>query len=143
MKPTRFVMVPRPTRGGLFRDLLGVGRGLWATAAHIVEKPAAQPPITTAPGSVNLRLSQEGTPLCVACGLCSAVCPSKCLSVQRAPDVSEPRLPLLKRFEIDELRCISCARCVEICPESALDMSGPLASAAPTRSRGVKRLFPL
>lgn len=141
MKATRFVSLPRPAKGGLFRDLLGVGRGLWATAAHIIEKPAAQPTVPVSPGSVQLLLAQDGSPRCVACGLCSAVCPPRCLTVLRTHS-APPSSQLLLRFEIDELRCISCARCVEICPEEALDMSGQPATAASNRSQGIKVLFP-
>lgn len=145
MKPPRFVLVPRPHKGGLFRDLLGAGRGLWATAAHLIEKSvpqphAPEPGTAVSPGAVHLRLADDGSPLCVACGLCTAVCPPRCLSVQRA-NIDPTTGPLLAAFDIDELRCISCARCVEICPEDALDMSGPLAGASPSRQGGIKRLF--
>lgn len=141
MKATRFVLLPRPARGGLFRDLLGVGRGLWATAAHMIEKPAVQPTLPANLGSVQLRLAPDGSSRCVACGLCSAVCPPRCLTVLRNAHAT-PTSPLLSRFEIDELRCISCARCVEICPEDALDMLGAPANATSNRSQGIKVLFP-
>lgn len=141
MKSPRIVFVARPRPGGLFRDLLGVGAGLWATAAHMIEKPVPAPAVPPAPGGLHLKLFNDGTPRCVACGLCAAVCPTACLTIVRAPLVPGAR-PLPSLFEVDELRCISCNRCVEICPEDALDTSAPLAAPSSHRHEAIRRLFP-
>ncbi|HVZ39297.1 MAG TPA: NADH-quinone oxidoreductase subunit I [Candidatus Kapabacteria bacterium] len=59
---------------------------------------------------------------CVACGLCSRVCPAIAIEVQAAETEQEKeRYPSL--FEINMLRCIFCAFCEEACPEEAIVMS--------------------
>jgi NADH-quinone oxidoreductase subunit I len=59
---------------------------------------------------------------CVACGLCSRVCPALAIEVQasESPHWKE-RYPV--RFEINMLRCIFCGFCEEVCPEEAIVMS--------------------
>lgn len=59
---------------------------------------------------------------CVACGLCSRVCPALAIEVQAAEtDDDKERYPV--KFEINMLRCIFCAYCEEVCPEEAIVMS--------------------
>ncbi len=59
---------------------------------------------------------------CVACGLCSRVCPAIAIEVQAAETPKEKeRYP--EKFEINMLRCIFCAYCEEACPEEAIVMS--------------------
>ncbi|MBS1911161.1 MAG: NADH-quinone oxidoreductase subunit I [Bacteroidetes bacterium] len=59
---------------------------------------------------------------CVACGLCSRVCPAIAIEVQAAETPQEKeRFPSL--FEINMLRCIFCGFCEEACPEEAIVMS--------------------
>jgi NADH-quinone oxidoreductase subunit I len=59
---------------------------------------------------------------CVACGLCSRVCPALAIEVQPAEtDKEKERFP--KVFEINMLRCIFCGFCEEVCPEEAIVMS--------------------
>ena len=59
---------------------------------------------------------------CVACGLCSRVCPALAIEVQAAETEKEKeRYPV--KFEINMLRCIYCAYCEEACPEEAIVMS--------------------
>lgn len=59
---------------------------------------------------------------CVACGLCSRVCPALAIQVQAAETEDEKeRYPAL--FEINMLRCIFCGFCEEVCPEEAIVMS--------------------
>jgi NADH-quinone oxidoreductase subunit I len=59
---------------------------------------------------------------CVACGLCSRVCPALAIEVQAAETENEKeRYP--KLFEINMLRCIFCGFCEEVCPEEAIVMS--------------------
>lgn len=75
--------------------------------------------------------SYRGTPVlvmdngkerCVACGLCSRVCPALAIQVQAAETEDEKeRYPAL--FEINMLRCIFCGFCEEVCPEEAIVMS--------------------
>lgn len=59
---------------------------------------------------------------CVACGLCSRVCPALAIEVQAAEtDRDKERYP--EKFEINMLRCIYCGYCEEVCPEEAIVMS--------------------
>ena len=59
---------------------------------------------------------------CVACGLCSRVCPALAIEVRAAETVKEKeRYP--EKFEINMLRCIYCGFCEEVCPEEAIVMS--------------------
>ncbi len=59
---------------------------------------------------------------CVACGLCSRVCPALAIEVQAAEtERDKERFP--EKFEINMLRCIFCGYCEEVCPEEAIVMS--------------------
>ena len=59
---------------------------------------------------------------CVACGLCSRVCPALAIEVQAAEtELEKERYP--EKFEINMIRCIFCGFCEEVCPEEAIVMS--------------------
>ena len=78
------------------------------------------------PGSYRGRpvLVQEesGVERCVACGLCSRVCPALAIEVQAAEtELEKERYP--EKFEINMIRCIYCGFCEEVCPEEAIVMS--------------------
>ncbi|MCK6603504.1 MAG: NADH-quinone oxidoreductase subunit I [Ignavibacteriaceae bacterium] len=65
---------------------------------------------------------EDGSERCVACGLCSRVCPALAIEVQAAEtDREKERYP--EKFEINMLRCIFCGLCEEVCPEEAIVMS--------------------
>jgi NADH-quinone oxidoreductase subunit I len=65
---------------------------------------------------------EKGETTCVACGLCVAVCPSQCISLEIGEREDGSRYPL--RYEIEELRCIFCGYCQEACPVNAIRL-GP------------------
>lgn len=82
-------------------------------------------------------VADAGGPRCVGCELCAAICPSRCIRVEVAPD-SPPRVAntdgsenfapgagcgRIERFEIDVSRCFYCGLCEEVCPADALVMS--------------------
>jgi NADH-quinone oxidoreductase subunit I len=65
---------------------------------------------------------ENGTERCVACGLCSRVCPALAIEVQAAEtELDKERFP--EKFEINMTRCIFCGFCEEVCPEEAIIMS--------------------
>lgn len=67
-------------------------------------------------------VEENGRERCVACGLCSRVCPALAIEVQAAETENEKeRYPA--KFEINMLRCIFCGYCEEVCPEEAIVMS--------------------
>jgi NADH-quinone oxidoreductase subunit I len=67
-------------------------------------------------------VEQNGVERCVACGLCSRVCPALAIEVQASEsEYAKERYPV--KFEINMLRCIFCGFCEEVCPEEAIVMS--------------------
>lgn len=80
----------------------------------------------TPPGSYRGRpvLVQEddGSERCVACSLCSRVCPALAIEVQ-AGETERDKERYPEKFEINMVRCIFCGFCEEVCPEEAIIMS--------------------
>lgn len=73
-------------------------------------------------GRPVLVMESNGDERCVACGLCSRVCPALAIEVQAGEtDREKERYP--EKFEINMLRCIFCGLCEEVCPEEAIVMS--------------------
>lgn len=73
-------------------------------------------------GRPVLVQEKNGVERCVACGLCSRVCPALAIEVQAAEtELEKERYP--EKFEINMLRCIFCGFCEEVCPEEAIVMS--------------------
>jgi NADH-quinone oxidoreductase subunit I len=73
-------------------------------------------------GRPVLVQENNGVERCVACGLCSRVCPALAIEVQAAEtELEKERYP--EKFEINMLRCIFCGFCEEVCPEEAIVMS--------------------
>ncbi len=58
-----------------------------------------------------------GREKCIACGLCAAICPSKCIYIYTKEENGR-KVP--DRYEIEVLRCIYCGFCVEACPVGAV-----------------------
>lgn len=73
-------------------------------------------------GRPVLVQENNGVERCVACGLCSRVCPALAIEVQASEtELEKERYP--QKFEINMLRCIFCGFCEEVCPEEAIVMS--------------------
>ena len=73
-------------------------------------------------GRPVLVQENNGEERCVACGLCSRICPALAIEVQAGEtDREKERYP--ERFEINMIRCIFCGFCEDVCPEEAIVMS--------------------
>jgi NADH-quinone oxidoreductase subunit I len=88
----------------------------------------------------------EGGERCVACGLCSRVCPAIAIEVQAGETARDKeRYPV--KFEINMLRCIFCGFCEEVCPEEAIVMSKDYEMIFENREDGIlgkdKLLIPI
>ena len=70
---------------------------------------------------IILTRDPDGGERCVACYLCSAVCPVSCISMQSAERQDGRRYPAW--FRINFARCIYCGLCEEACPTSAIQLT--------------------
>ena len=73
-------------------------------------------------GRPVLVMENNGEERCVACGLCSRVCPALAIEVQ-AEETEREKERYPEKFEINMIRCIFCGFCEEVCPEEAIVMS--------------------
>ncbi len=119
------------TRESLY--IFEVVRGLGVTIKHLLRNIAhtAEMPTTQYPeekrvysdrfrGRHRLTQREDGSPRCVACEMCSTVCPADCIAIEAAehPDLSIEKYP--ESFTIDLLRCVYCGMCEEACPCDAI-----------------------
>lgn len=66
------------------------------------------------------RKNEAGETACVACGLCVAVCPNTCITLEIGEKPDGKRFPL--KYEIDPWRCIFCGFCQDACPVNAINL---------------------
>jgi NADH-quinone oxidoreductase subunit I len=72
-------------------------------------------------GRIILSRDPDGQERCVACYLCSAVCPVDCIALQATEDEHGRRYP--EFFRINFSRCIFCGLCEEACPTYAIQLT--------------------
>ncbi len=68
-----------------------------------------------------VRNPATGDAKCVGCGLCAAVCPSRCINVYTSEGPEHQKV--VDGYEIEVLRCVFCALCVEACPYGAIALT--------------------
>jgi NADH-quinone oxidoreductase subunit I len=71
-------------------------------------------------GRIILSRDPDGEERCVACYLCSSVCPVACIALQAATNERGRRYP--EWFRINFSRCIYCGFCEEACPTYAIQL---------------------
>jgi NADH-quinone oxidoreductase subunit I len=71
-------------------------------------------------GMHYFEMNEKGEPLCVACGLCVAVCPSHCITLEIREREDGTRYP--EKYEINAARCVYCGFCQEACPVNAIKL---------------------
>jgi len=117
---------PRESSG--WEALKALVRGFATTAKHLAHRPITEqypeykrelPPRTRA--RIVLTRDPDGRERCVACYLCSGVCPVSCISMQSAEQPDGRRYA--RWFRINFGRCIYCGLCEEACPTSAIQLT--------------------
>lgn len=108
--------------------MLRLWRSLWVTLRHswarrqTVLYPEVKRPLPSRwRGRIVLTRDPNGMERCVACYLCSAVCPVDCITLQAAESDDGRRYP--EWFRIDFSRCIFCGFCEEACPTLAIQLT--------------------
>lgn len=108
--------------------LKALASGFADTFMHLFRKPVTEeypeykrtlPARTRA--VIVLTRDPDGGERCVACYLCSAVCPVSCISMQSAERADGRRYAAW--FRINFARCIYCGLCEEACPTSAIQLT--------------------
>jgi len=108
----------------LLEILKGMALTLKMLFSHAVTRQYPEEKRPVQPGFRGLHAlprRPDGTARCVGCGLCAAVCPSKCIKVytSEGPDNTK----IVDRYEVEVLRCIYCGLCYEACPYMAIMLS--------------------
>lgn len=112
----------------LWRDIKGTVLPFWVTLRNMLKRPVTVqypeerrvlPERTRA--RIVLTRSPDGEERCVACYLCSAACPTDCISMQAAEGENGRRYAAW--FRINFTRCIFCGLCAEACPTLAIQMT--------------------
>lgn len=114
--------------GKAVKGAAGILRPFAVTASHLFQGtiteqyPETKRPLPErAKGRIVLTRSPDGEERCVACQLCSAVCPVGCISMQSAVRGDGRRYA--KWFRINFGRCIFCGLCEEACPTLAIQLT--------------------
>ena len=112
----------------VLEDLKALAGGFATTFKHLFRKPITEeypeykrPLPARARARIILTRDPDGDERCVACYLCSAVCPVSCISMQSAEKKDGRRFATW--FRINFGRCIYCGLCEEACPTSAIQLT--------------------
>lgn len=120
--------LPPPETNSGWQALKALVEGFATTLKHLGRKPITEqypeekrrlPDRSRA--RIVLTCDPDGAERCVACYLCSAVCPVSCISMQSAEKEDGRRYA--SWFRINFGRCIYCGLCEEACPTSAIQLT--------------------
>jgi NADH-quinone oxidoreductase subunit I len=112
----------------VWEALAGLAQGFATTFIHLFRRPITEeypeykrelPERSRA--RIILTRDPDGDERCVACYLCSAVCPVSCISMQSAQRADGRRFA--PWFRINFARCIYCGLCEEACPTLAIQLT--------------------
>ncbi|WP_343190406.1 NADH-quinone oxidoreductase subunit NuoI [Buchnera aphidicola (Mollitrichosiphum nigrofasciatum)] len=102
-------------------------RSIWMIFLKLFSKSETrmypEKPLSLAPryrGRIILTRDPNGEERCVACNLCSVVCPVSCISLQKGEKKNKRWYPIF--FRINFSRCIFCGLCEEACPTLAIQL---------------------
>jgi NADH-quinone oxidoreductase subunit I len=118
----------REPEESLWEAVRALGTGFSITLRHLFRKPITEqypeerrqlPARSRA--RIVLTKDPDGDERCVACYLCSAVCPVSCISMQSGQREDGRRYA--RWFRINFSRCIYCGLCEEACPTSAIQLT--------------------
>jgi NADH-quinone oxidoreductase subunit I len=110
------------------KALWGLVTGFLVVLLHLFRRPVTEqypeykrPLPARSRGRIILTRDPEGEERCVACYLCSAVCPVSCISMESAEGENGRRYA--RWFRINFTRCIFCGFCEEACPTLAIQLT--------------------
>jgi NADH-quinone oxidoreductase subunit I len=122
------VKAQKPGETSALEALKALGAGLATTLRHLWRRPVTEeyPEYRrTLPERSRARIVLTRDPdageRCVACYLCSGVCPVSCISMQAAEMPDGRRYAAW--FRINFARCIYCGLCEEACPTAAIQLT--------------------
>jgi len=108
--------------------LAELARGFGITFIHLFRRPITEeypeykrPLPERSRARIILTRDPDGDERCVACYLCSAVCPVSCISMQSGQREDGRRFA--HWFRINFARCIYCGLCEEACPTLAIQLT--------------------
>ena len=90
------------------------------TVTHMYPDHEKWIPYSRHRGHHFIKTNDEGDVNCVACELCSKICPCDCIIVIPYEDAKGNRRP--KVFDIDLARCLYCGLCEDACPADAIKL---------------------
>jgi len=111
-----------------FENVAGLASAYLITLKHLFRRPITEeypeykrPLPTRSRARIILTRDPNGDERCVACYLCSAVCPVSCISMESAEKEDGRRYA--RWFRINFARCIYCGFCEEACPTLAIQLT--------------------
>lgn len=112
----------------ILEEIRALGKGFATTFKHLFRRPVTEeypeekrPLPERSRARFILTRDPDGKERCVACYLCSGVCPVSCISMQSMEQADGRRYA--SWFRINFGRCIYCGLCEEACPTSAIQLT--------------------